>query len=383
LGHGYGDKVLANFSGTIRELAEQTDILGRYSGDEFVILTCDTAYGLLNQKVDVLLQHFSQPIYIDGQSIYISASIGVSVYPDHANTASELMVYADLAMYEAKKRGKNNVCIFNAEMQEYAQRQMQLKNALQYSLETNSIEVFYQPIINTDNRQVAKIEALMRCPDSAGGYFNTEELIQICEETNTIFEIDIAVLKRVNEDIESIINQCRETTVGISLNVSPNIFTSQTDLINEWLFWLYELAAKTKVTLEITERALLDKNSDTLTMFQDFNKRGIDIAIDDFGVGYSSLISLVDFPISVIKIDRSFVEKLTEDDSHYNQLINSIVTLADTLNLEVIAEGVEVVYQANQLAQYGCHKLQGYYFSKAIDKQAVIEFINHSKKSND
>ena len=381
LGHGYGDKVLANFSSIIRELAEEQDILGRYSGDEFVMLTYHTSYGILKQKVDQLLQHFSQPMYIDGQSIFISASIGVAVYPDHADSASKLMVYADLAMYEAKKRGKNNVCIFNAEMQEYAQRQLHLKNTLQNNLETNNLDVFYQPIINTDNNQVTNIEALMRCPDSLGGYLNTEELIQLCEETSTIFDIDIAVLKRVNKDIDLIIGQCESAALGISLNVSPHIFSCQTHLFNEWLFWLYELAGKTNVTLEITERALLNKNTEIMSIFEDFKRRGIDIAIDDFGVGYSSLISLVDFPISVIKIDRSFVEKLSQDDCHYNQLINSIVNLANKLKLEVIAEGVEVAFQASQLTQYGCHKLQGYYFSKALDKQSVIEYINQVKDS--
>ncbi len=382
LGHGYGDKVLANFSRILRELAEDTDILGRYSGDEFVMLTCDTAYGIIKQKIDVLLQHFSQPMYIDGQSIFISASIGVSVYPDHANTASELMVYADLAMYEAKKRGKNNVCIFNAEMQAHAQRQIHLKNALQYGLETNGIEVYYQPIINTDTKEVVKIEALMRCPDSAGGYFNTEELIQLCEETSTIFDIDIAVLKQVNEDIDDIKSHCHEAAVGISLNVSPNIFSCQTHLLNEWLYWLYELAIKVNVTLEITERALLNKNAEIMALFEGFKQRGIDIAIDDFGVGYSSLISLVDFPISIIKIDRSFVEKISQDDCHYNQLISSIINLADKLNLKVIAEGVEVSYQASQLTQYGCYNLQGYYFSKALNKQAVIDYINQPQEFN-
>ena len=383
LGHGYGDKVLANFSAIIRDQTEETDILGRYSGDEFVILSSNTAYALLKQKVDVLLQHFSQPMYIDGQSIFISASIGVAVYPDHAATASELMVYADLAMYEAKKRGKNNVCIFNADMQAHAQRQIQLKNALQQGLETNNLEVFYQPIIDTRDHRVCKVEALMRCPDSSGGYFNTEELIQICEETNTIFEVDIAVLKQVNRDIEVINSQCNAPSVDVSLNVSPNMFTCQTHLINEWIYWLYQLATKTGVTLEMTERALLDNKPETLSLFADFKQRGIDIAIDDFGVGYSSLISLVDFPVSVIKIDRSFVEKLSQQDCHYNQLINSIVNLADKLNLEVIAEGVEVAYQASQLTQYGCHQLQGYYYSRALDKQSVIEYINNSQEFSD
>lgn len=383
LGHNYGDKVLANFSGIIRKLSEETDILGRYSGDEFVVLTCDTSYGLLKQKVDVLLQHFSQPMYINGQSIFISASIGVAVFPDHAETASELMVYSDLAMYEAKKRGKNNVCIFNADMQKHAQHQLHLKNALQYSLETKNLEVYYQPIINTSNHRVTKIEALMRCPDPAGGHYNTEELIQICEETSIIFDVDIAVLKKVNEDIEHMMSQCEGASFGISLNVSPNIFTCQTDLFNDWLFWLYELAAKTNVTLEITERALLDNNPETLLIFKDFKKRGIDLAIDDFGVGYSSLISLVEFPVSVIKIDRSFVSKLTQDDYQYKQLISSIITLAIKLDLDVIAEGVEEDYQAQELNRYGCHKLQGYYYSKALDRQSVIDFINRADESRE
>ncbi|GAA4816124.1 hypothetical protein GCM10011365_01080 [Marinicella pacifica] len=376
LGHGYGDKVLAEFSRIITKMSDPHEIAGRYSGDEFVILTYHTSYSLLKEKVNSLLQHFNQPLFIEGQSIFISASIGVAVYPDHANTASKLMVYADLAMYEAKKRGKNNACIFNVEMQKQAQQQLHLKHALQYHLETESIEVYYQPIINTDNHEVIKIEALMRCPDPAGGYYNTEELIKLCEETSTIFDVDIAVLKQVSEDIESIKGECHHATLGISLNVSPNIFTCQTHLFNEWLFWLYELAGKTNVTLEITERALLNKNSNTMSMFKDFKKRGIEIAIDDFGVGYSSLISLVDFPVSVIKIDRSFVEKLSDKDSQFQLLIHSIVSLANKLNLEVIAEGVETAYQVQQLNQYGCHKLQGYYFSKALNKQAIIEFIN-------
>ncbi len=380
LGHGYGDKVLARFSSILKELSEQNDILGRYSGDEFVMLTCDTAYGILKQKVDILLQHFGQPMTIDGQSIFISASIGVAVYPDHADNSSDLLVYADLAMYQAKKRGKNNVCFFNTTMQQHAQQQLSLKNALQINLETQSIEVFYQPIISTDNNQVTKMEALMRCPDSNGGYLNTEKLIQIFEETSTLFEIDIAVLKRVNEDIDFIMQETGVASLGVSLNVSPNMFTCQTQLLNEWLFWLYELADKIKVTLEITERALLDKNTQTLSLFKDFQQRGIAIAIDDFGVGYSSLISLVDFPVSVIKIDRSLVEKLTQDEGHYNQLISSIVDLSVKLGLEVIAEGVEKTYQAKQLSHYGCHKLQGYYFSKAINKLNVIEFIKKSRK---
>ncbi|MCX7544665.1 EAL domain-containing protein [Marinicella gelatinilytica] len=382
LGHGCGDQVLAEFANIIKTLSDHRDVLSRYSGDEFVILTSNTAYGLLKSKVNTLLENLNQPLSIQGQSIFISASIGVSVYPDHAISASDLMVCADLAMYEAKKRGKNNACIFNADMQKHAQRQIYLKNTLQLSVESNSIEVYYQPIINTDNNKVIKIEALMRCPDPEGGFFNTEELIQICEETSTIFEIDIAVIKQVFTDLDLIKAQCNQTELGISLNVSPNIFSCQTHLLSEWLYWLYQLAAKISITLEITERALLNNSSTTLSVFDDFKERGIDIAIDDFGVGYSSLSTLVDFPITMIKIDRSFIDKLEENDFQYRQIISSVVNLAGKLKLEVIAEGVETVYQVNELKHYGCHNLQGYYFSKPLDKQAVIDFINNPQWLN-
>lgn len=375
LGHAVGDEVLIRFARIIEQHLDEKDTLARYSGDEFVILTVNTAYSVLKNKTELLLNQLTQPIDIQGRHLFVSASLGVAVFPDHADNADDLVAKADLAMYAAKDRGKSNYCFYNAEMQADAQLQMQLKHDIKQAINDQNIQVYYQPIVQLSSGKVVKIEALMRCFNPAGGFYNTEKLIEVSEQSNLIVEVDIAVLRQIIIDIKRI-NAGINETIEISINVSAHIFKCQSQLFNEWRDLLYQVAEITAVTLEITERSLLDKSNQTMDAIVALTRKGIHIAIDDFGVGFSSLSVLMDYPVSILKIDRSFVSFLGTTHNKHKQIINAIIKLSKTLNYTVIAEGVETAEQSQLLIDYDCDLQQGYLFSEAVAVDKLIAVVN-------
>lgn len=376
LGHAIGDTVLIRFSRIIEQCLDENDVLARYSGDEFVILTVNTGYAVLKQKNELLLKQLTRSIDVEGRHLFVSASLGVSVFPDHADNAADLVAKADLAMYAAKARGKSNYCFYNVEMQADAQLEMQLKHDVKQAIKDRSIQVYYQPIVNLSNGEVSKIEALMRCHDASGGFYNTEKLIEVSEQSNLIVEVDIAVLRQIIIDLQRI-NVGINKAIEISINVSAHTFKCQSQLFNEWQDLIYQVAENTAVTLEITERSLMDRSTKTMEIIRALTTKGISIAIDDFGVGFSSLSVLLDYPISTLKIDRSFVSLLGTGHNKHKQIINAIIKLAKTLDFKVVAEGVETDQQVRQLLEFGCNYQQGYYFSEAVAVDKLIEVVNN------
>ena len=363
LGHEIGDQLLINLAQLIQSCLTLKHPLSRYSGDEFVAFIEYTDATELENKLNQILKIVSQPLEVSNSRVYCSCSIGVSVFPDHSESAEELINKSNLAMYDVKINGKNNIRFYTDELLINSERKQQLRNKLFHAFSNHEFEVHYQPIINFHTHRIEKIEALVRWYDENGNQYNTEEFIKIAEESGLINDIDLFV---IDESIKAVnvLTATSNENIEISFNVSPSLFINNNKALESWIKKLIRLREQVGITIEITEHSLIQNPEKTKVILNRLKEANIDISIDDFGVGYSSLIYLTQFPIDQIKIDRSFVSEIGEN-SKSDLLIEVILKLAKDLNIKVVAEGIENETQLNFLINRECEYGQGYFFCKA------------------
>lgn len=374
LGHQKGDlliKLIAErLSGCIRE----TDTIGRLGGDEFMFILPD-----LNQLTDVdqiakkILAAVAEPCLIDGELAYVTASIGITLYPNDNTDMDSLFKHADQAMYDAKKSGRNRYSYFTPLMQKAAVEKVNLANQLRHALARNQFRLLYQPIVDLNSLQVHKAEALIRWHISEQELVSPAVFIPIAEETGQIVEIGEWVFKQAVQAIKS----CRQKIYPdfqISINKSPVQFRVNHEPHSPWFEHLASLDLPgSSLVVEITEGLLLDKTENLALQFQSFKEAGIQVALDDFGTGYSSLSYLKQYDIDYIKIDQTFIKNLASD-SEDLILCEAIIAMAHKLKMQVIAEGVETRQQLELLKSAGCDFAQGYYFSKPIPLEDLMQF---------
>jgi len=373
LGHKGGDIILKDIVIRIKSTLRVEDFLARIGGDEFAVIlenvkNIEEVRCIAQRCLDSVTKEFN----ILGKSISQSFSLGISIYPDSATTSDQLLQYADTAMYRAKEKGKNNFVFFRDELDQKMQRQNKIEIALRHAVEKNEFSLLYQPQFN-HNKEVVGIEALIRWNNSDFKNIVPDEFIPISEKIRNIVEIGDWVLSKAIQDWIILSNQIKPKIIQLCVNIS-SIQLFESNFIDQTISILSKYGFNPKnLTLEITETHLMNDVKSAKCKLLKISEYGIKIALDDFGKGYSSLNYLANLPITYLKIDKDFIINLNS--SNNDLIIKSIIALANNLNMECIAEGVETEDQLNFLKSIHCHKYQGFYFSKPVGIENIFLMV--------
>ncbi len=371
MGHDKGDDLLKAVAVRLKGCVRETDTVARLGGDEFVVLLSEMD-GITNSKriAENILTQLIKPFELGAEPIYISASIGITLYPSDAIDFDSLLKNADQAMYVAKAAGRNRYSYFTPSMQVAAQSRMRLANDLRHAAERNEFKLVYQPIIEMATGKILKAEALIRWHHPQLGLISPNEFIPIAEDTGLIYELGEWVFHEAIQQVKKW-REMLHPAFQISINKSPVQFK------NPSLTWIHHLENTGlpggSIVVEITESSLLDATDSVASKLLKFRDAGIQVAIDDFGTGYSSLSYLKKYDIDYIKIDQSFVKNMATDSNDIG-LCEAIILMAHKLGMQVIAEGVETQAQYTLLADAGCDYAQGYLLSKPTTPEAFESF---------
>ncbi len=374
LGHVVGDNLLQKVAQRLQQTLRDTDTVSRIGGDEFNVLLPELKHrdeaALITQK---LLYAFSKPIVLDKHEITIGFSIGISIYPDDANNTEDLIRNADMAMYHIKGRGKNGFEFFSDHMQGIYHHRHSIEQDIRKALDTHQFEVFYQPQFDIMQNKVIGVEALIRWNHPDKGMITPDKFIPVAEEMGLISEVGRFMLNAGCKQIKAWLDQGIEP-VKVSVNVSAfQLAESDFDVI------LCELVRKYKIPrnlliVEITETSLMQEMDLVLPRLRSLAKCGIGICIDDFGVGYSSLSYLQTLPIDLIKVDRSFLQCISQQTNN-TCIINAIVAMAHELDLDVVIEGVETQQQLNYIKDIGCKLVQGFLLGRPLPADEILPLL--------
>lgn len=374
MGHDAGDQLLVEAAYRLTGCVRSSDTVARLGGDEFTVILpelSDLAY--VENVAQKILERLAAPFFLHQQTVYVSASIGITLYQADGNSAEQLISNADQAMYAAKNAGRNQFRYFTPSMQEKAQHRLRLANDLRKALAAGQLEVVYQPVVDLATGHIAKAEALLRWNHPLLGRVAPAHFIPIAEETGLINEIGDWVFKQAVGCSQQW-QQHLGKTVQISVNASPVQIRSTEPGVN-WLHYLEMLGLLgSSIVVEITEGLLLNASTTVADKLFEYRDAGIQVAIDDFGTGYSSMQYLKKFDIDYLKIDQSFVRDMVTDASD-RTIVKSIIVMAHELGLQVIAEGIENDEQKELLRTAGCDYAQGFLFSKGVSAAAFAELM--------
>jgi len=374
MGHKAGDVLLMTIAARLRSALRDTDTVARLSGDEFVvILTEHDDERLSPEIVQRLMDAVAQPVMLGSKEFFVTCSIGVAAYPTDGTAADSLIEHADIAMYRAKKLGRNNFQFYTPAMNEEAMERVRIESALRNALERNEFLLHYQPQVNLASGQIVGMEALIRWQHPELGVVSPLRFISVAEETGLIVPIGAWVMRTACAQNKA----WQEAGLGrlrVAVNLSARQFGAP-KLLAEIDAVLGDTGlAPDCLEIELTESLFMNDTTQAVELLHSMKALGVSLSIDDFGTGYSSLSYLSRFPIDVLKIDRSFVADITRD-ANDAAIVASIIALAHNLKLDVIAEGVETAEQLAYLRRHGCDEMQGYYFSRplaAADFEALL-----------
>lgn len=377
LGHAAGDKLLQEVANRLTHVTEEADVIARWGGDEFVVLLNNmTGIDSIHQKAELILKQMREAITLEGREINIPTSIGISLFCDPKTDASTLIQQADIAMYHAKKSGRDNYQIFSQEMMTKSTRQFYLEQEMKQALQFDEqIHMLYQPKVD-NHKNIVGLEALIRWDHPSEGLISPSEFIPLAEQSNLIIDIDRKVISMVFKQL-SLWKQAAIDLVPVSINLSGKHLVSH-DLISFVQSQLahYQLDGSL-IEFEITEGVLLNDIERCIEAMAALKNMGITLSVDDFGTGYSSLNYLKRLPIDVLKIDRSFVDECANSVED-GEICATIINLAHNLGLKVVAEGVETQQQWQFLADKGCRTFQGFYFYKPISTIEIAQKLSVS-----
>ena len=377
LGHEIGDKLLKAVAQRLRQSVRNVDSVARLGGDEFTIVLNNVDGTSAAVAAQHICQTLSTPFDIDGNDIFVTTSVGISLYPIDGKDVNTLLKHADTAMYRAKKT-KNSFQFFEAAMEQSISEHVRLENDLRRALERNEMEVYYQPQARLDNGHIVGMEALIRWNHPSRGLVSPIEFIPLAEETGLINPLGDWVLRTACDQVQTWIKAgLPHIKVAVNISVHQLMQKNFAAIVEKTL--AASGLAPDLLELEITESTLMEHAQDTLEALHRLRDLGIRLSIDDFGTGYSSLAYLKRFPVDIIKIDRSFVRDICED-ADDAAIVTGIIALAHSLRLEVVAEGVETEAQLSFLREKSCDLMQGFYLSKAVPADQFLHLITAKTK---
>nr|WP_271412170.1 EAL domain-containing protein [Pseudomonas sp. Q1-7] len=369
LGHAAGDRMLKDVAVRLAACVDQDDTVARMGGDEFTLLLqpCETREGALNRAIHVaeqILDSLARPFVLEGREFFVTASIGIALSPQDGRELSQLMKNADTAMYHAKERGKNNFQFYQTDMNARALERLELESDLRHALEQGEFLLYYQPQFSGDGKRLTGVEALLRWRHPKRGLVPPGEFVPVLEELGLVVQVGDWVLSEACRQLKAW-HQAKMRLPKISVNISARQFAD--GQLAERIAAIIEDSGLPPacLELELTESILMRDVGEAMAILENLKRLGLCIAVDDFGTGYSSLNYLKQFPIDVLKIDRSFVDGLP-DGERDAQIARAIIAMAHSLNLAVIAEGVETHAQLGFLREHGCDEVQGYLFGHPV-----------------
>jgi len=383
LGHRAGDILLKETATRLTSVLRQSDSVSRLGGDEFTVILTDLDNELDSELIaEKILAQLALPFNLDEQEVYVTGSIGITVFPSDGDTAERLYQNADNAMYAAKEAGRNQFSFFTAEMQKQAETRLILLNELRQAIENKEFELYYQAVIDIKDNSLSSAEALIRWNHPQRGIVGPFDFIPLAEETGLIQPLGAWVVEQALQQLKQWNDAGHR--MHIAVNKSSKQFHNDECAIDLY-GRMQELGIdSSQLTVEITETVLMEEQESTLQLLQDYRQAGISVSLDDFGTGYSSLSYLRKFPFDVIKIDRSFVMDVTENEDD-SSLVEAIILMGHKLGLRVVAEGVETRQQRDFLKDKNCDLLQGYFYSRPIPAKEFEQrfIINQEWKQHD
>lgn len=377
IGHYVGDAVLKIITTRLKASVRVNDLVTRHGGDEFVILLTklegdfDEVETQVLQTAERIREILCEPMVIDAHRLQVSTSIGVAIIPEHGTTTSDLIKRADIALYKAKERGRNMIATFRRSMQSAVVQRMRIEAKMRMALQNKEFKLTFHPQVFSRTHEIIGAEVLIRWVNGKD-VFSPNYFINILEETQLIIEVGEWVLFESCRLYAKLMSHPSIALLDFKLcvNVSPkqvqhdNFYAVVEKALSKYAI------PKHAITLEVTERIVIQGTSSTIQKMYDLKKLGVNFAIDDFGIGYSSLAYLKKLPIDMLKIDKAFVDTITTD-THDAGIVSAIITMANSLDFEVIAEGVETVDQLSILEEKGCYLYQGFLFSKPLEFESL------------
>ncbi|MGH8743549.1 MAG: putative bifunctional diguanylate cyclase/phosphodiesterase, partial [Burkholderiales bacterium] len=379
LGHTIGDEVLQAAAELLRKSLRDVDTIARLGGDEFTIILEDITHE--DQVIVVaekLKKVFVDPIVIKGREIFVTASIGITLYPRDVDDVDALLQTADIAMYRAKEEGRNTYEFYAQEMNAEAAEHLNMENLLRYAIDRQELLLHYQPKVDVKSGRIVGAEALVRWNSKENGLVSPAQFIPLAEKTGLIVPIGEWVLKTACAQNKAWQDQGMPPLL-MSVNLSPRQLR-QKNLVE----MIAEVLDKTGLAsryleLEITEGMIMHHADKAIAILQRINQLGVQLSVDDFGTGYSSLAYLKRFPVQRLKVDQSFVRDLTSDDDDAS-IVKAVIAMAKSLGLESVAEGVETKEQLDFLSKLRCEEYQEYYFSKPIPAEEFVRLLQARRK---
>ena len=372
LGHNVGDKLLIESAKRLKSILREEDTVARLGGDEFIILLPNIDMGGADKVAQKLLETMKRAFQIGSHELSLTASVGIALYPNDGESFEVLYKNADSAMYRAKQEGRNGYCFFTEEMQKHSVRNLELSNALRHCIEQNQLELYYQPQISSTDGKIIGAEALLRWHHPELGLVSPAEFIPVAEENGLILPIGEWVLHTAAKQAKEWMDKGAEPII-MAVNLSAVQFRhlSLPETVSNIL---KEVALPPEyLEIELTESAAMHDPKKAIGIMDDLHNLGVRMSIDDFGTGYSSLSYLKKFKIYKLKIDQSFIRDINIDKED-KAIVGAIISMAKSLGLQTIAEGVETVGQLEYLKEQGCNELQGYFYSKPLPKREFEAF---------
>lgn len=378
IGHDAGDALLQIVAERLKNSVRSSDMVARLGGDEFMVIITDVkssdAIAEIAQKI---LNNILKKMNIQGHEIYITTSIGISLYPHDGQDTQTLVKNADLALYRAKEVGRNNFQFCTQEMTHKAQEKMMRQTALSHALIKEEFLLFYLPTLEVATKKITNVEALLRWQSKEYGLVTPDSIISLAEESGLIVPLSEWILRTACNKLRELHNN-GFSNLTLSINISPRHF-KQTDFIDKVAIILKETALPPQfLVLDVTESLIMEDPANAKVTLAHFKNMGVQIVIDHFGTGYSSFAYLKDFPVDKIKIDKVFIHNLATDTSNIS-LIAAMVAMANKLNIKTVVEGVETEEQYKLLLQEGISEFQGFYIAKPMPADQLNEFLNKTK----
>lgn len=373
-GHSKGDYILETVANRLKTLIKNKDIIARYGGDEFVItLTNITSMEEARAFADVILDIIRQPLPIEETEVFLNASIGIALYPHDGTTTEQLLHNADKAMTYIKATGRGGYEFYFDDLRTDVKRRIVLDAELRKAIDQKDFTLNYQPKVCAMTGQILGVEALVRWHNDKLGFVPPNEFIDHAEETGLIIPLSDVIFEMACEGYNALKRAGRQMPIAVNVSSihfeQPDFIASLTRILDA-----HEVSAQ-NLEIEVTERTVMNDASETVDKLVRLKKLGFKLAIDDFGTGYSSLSYLIKFPLDYLKIDRSFIQQITTLDEK-QAVVDAIIQMSHRLNMKVIAEGVEQDKQVELLRSMGCDIIQGYYYSKPLPLDELIEFLS-------